>query len=474
MSKIEHSLPLVTMSLVTWVAACVGARDVGVSPVQEPARPPNILLILADDLGYADVGFNGCEDIPTPNIDSLAKNGVQCTSGYVSCPVCSPMRAGLMTGRYQQRFGYEFNPGPTDKASLEFGLPLDEVTLPQQLKKIGYVTGMVGKWHLGLKKELHPNNRGFDEFFGFPHGSHSYFAGARKADPRNPIMRGLEEVDEQEYLTSAFSREAVRFIEQHGNKPFFLYLSYNAVHTPMQAPPESLDRFPSIKNKKRRTYAAMLSAMDDGVGQVLAKLRELGLQRDTLVFFLSDNGGPPKANASRNDPLRGAKGSVYEGGTRVPFVMQWKGHLPEGRIYEQPVISLDIFPTVLAAATQQPIPDLKLDGVNLLPYLSGTRKQPPHEALYWRFGSRCAIRRNNMKMVWDARRPRGRQGRPPWELYDLSSDIGETQDLASEKPEVVTSLKELYASWDSELSKPRWEPVQRAKKGKRAKKRTPQ
>ncbi len=409
-------------------------------------RPPNVVVILADDLGYADVGFQGCKDVPTPNIDSLAATGVKCTDGYVSCPVCSPTRAGLMTGRYQQRFGHEFNPGPVQKDTPAFGLPLSETTLPTVMKKAGYTTGMVGKWHLGQKEELLPPNRGFDVFFGFPHGAHSYIDA--KGDARNPILRGLEPVDETEYLTDAFTREAVRFIDEHHGKPFFLYLPYNAVHAPMEAPAKYLKRFPDIADEKRRTYAAMLSAMDDGIGAVLGKLRELDLERDTLIFFLSDNGGPPSSNASRNDPLRGTKGNVYEGGIRVPFVVRWKGRLPEGATYDKPVISLDILPTAVAAAGGEVPADLKLDGVNLLPYLGGKRDIVPHETLYWRIGLKRAIRRGNLKAVHTAGQP--------WELYDLAPDVGETKDLASDKPEVVDAMKAAYASWDAELAEPRW------------------
>ena len=253
------------------------------------AARPNILVIVADDLGYADLGVQGCKDIPTPHIDSLAKNGVRFTSGYVSCPVCSPTRAGLMTGRYQQRFGHEFNPGPALAAEPDFGLSLKEVPLPQRLKDLGYVTGMFGKWHLGYQPQFHPLKRGFDEFLGFLGGSHSY---VDNRDGANPVQRGTKPVNEVTYTTEMFAAAATDFVARHKADPFFVYLPFNAVHGPLQATDKYLKRFESISDPKRRTFAAMLSAMDDGVGQVLDKLRELGLEENTLIVFFSDNGGP--------------------------------------------------------------------------------------------------------------------------------------------------------------------------------------
>ncbi len=428
--------------VLTLLAAAVFA----VPAARAADRKPNVILIVADDLGYADLGCHGGKEIPTPNIDSLAKNGVRCTNGYVSCPVCSPTRAGLVTGRYQQRFGHEFNPGPPATASKEFGLPLTEVTLANRLKGAGYATVMVGKWHLGYEPKFHPMKRGFDEFFGFPGGAHHYLNA--KAAPDNPILRGTEAVDEKEYLTDAFTREAVAAIDKHHKHPFFLYLTYNAVHAPMQATKKYLDRFEKIADEKRRTYAAMLSAMDDGVGAVLDKVRQTGVEDNTLIFFVSDNGGPPPANASRNDPLRERKGTTYEGGVRVPFLVQWKGKLPAGKTYDHPVIALDIHPTAAAAAGAKLAADAKLDGVDLLPYLTGSNEKRPHETLYWRFGERTAVRHGNWKLV--------KNGLGEAQLFDLVNDIGEKKDLASEKPEKAKELAALYAKWNSELAKPLW------------------
>ncbi len=284
----------------------------------------------------------------------------------MSGPYCSPTRAGLLTGRYQQRFGHEFNPGN----GPELGLPLSETTIADRLRSAGYATGLVGKWHLGAAPEFHPQRRGFDEFFGFLGGAHSYFPGQGA-----PIYRGTSEVKEPGYLTDAFGREAVAFIDRHKAGPFFLYLAFNAVHTPMDATDARLKRFEAIADTRRRTYAAMLTAMDEAVGQVLDKLRAEGLDEDTLVVFFSDNGGPTMPgttiNASRNDPLRGSKRTTLEGGIRVPFAWRWTGTLPAGTVYERPIIQLDVLPTALAAAGVEAEPGWRLDGVNLLPYLSG-------------------------------------------------------------------------------------------------------
>jgi arylsulfatase A-like enzyme len=410
------------------------------------ARKPNILVIISDDHGYAEIGVQGCRDVPTPRIDSLAKNGVRFTNGYVSCPVCSPTRAGLLTGRYQQRFGHEFNPGPALTADAEFGLSLKETTLAERLKSLGYATGMVGKWHLGYKPEFNPTKRGFDEFFGFLGGGHPYL-GERRGDG-NPVMRGTMPVEEKEYLTDAFGREAVAFIEKHKSEPFFLYLAFNAVHNPLEASDKYLKRFESLQGK-RRTFAAMLSAMDDNVGRVLDKLRELKLEEDTLIFFVADNGGPTPNTTSRNDPLRGAKGQVYEGGIRVPFIVQWKGQLPAGKVYEQPVIALDIHPTAVAVAGGKLAPEWKLDGVNLLPYLKGERTDAPHRALFWRFGEQHAIRQGDWKLL----KVRG-AAKP--ELYNLAEDMSEKNDLAEKHPDRVKQLTDAYNAWNAQLQEPRW------------------
>lgn len=419
---------------------------------------PNIVVIVADDQGYADLGAHGGEDIATPHIDSIAKNGVLCSNGYVSGPYCSPTRAGLFTGRYQQRFGHEFNPGPASQSG-DLGLTLAEKTIADRLKAAGYVTGMVGKWHLGSAPQFHPLKRGFDEFYGFLGGSHSYF---EVGNGRETVQRGAEPVDKVTYLTDDFAREAVAFVDRHKQHPFFLYLPFNAVHTPMHAPPKYQERFAGIENEKRRTYAAMTSAMDDAVGAVLAKLKEAGVEDNTLIFYISDNGGPP-VNASNNGALRGHKAQTLEGGVRVPFFVQWKARLPKGVVYEQPVIQLDILPTALAAAGAPAVTDTKLDGVNLLPHLTGENKAAPHEALYWRFGQQTAIRMGNWKLV----KHNQSESR---ELYDLSKDIGETTDLAKQHPDKFAELEAAWKKWDGELVEPAWG-AQRAAAAKNANKK---
>ncbi|WP_169331891.1 sulfatase [Zavarzinella formosa] len=425
-------------------------------------KRPNIIMIVGDDMGYGDIGVHGVKDIPTPNIDKLSKDGVRFTNGYVSGPYCSPTRAGLLTGRYQQRFGHEFNPGP--KAEAAFGLSLKETTLPSRLKDIGYKTGMVGKWHLGFEDQFNPINRGFDEYFGFLGGAHDYF---KNGMGQNAIVRGTKPVEEKEYLTDAFAREAVSFIEKNQKDPFFLYLTFNAVHTPLEASEKYLKRFESIKDEKRQKYAAMMSAMDDAIGQVLATVNKAGLEKDTLVAFISDNGGPP-VNGSNNGPLHGFKATTWEGGVRVPYFIKWPAAFAGGRTLDHPVIQLDLHTTILNAAGAQAKTDWKLDGVNLLPTLTGEKKDPPHTALYWRFGAQVAIRAGDWKLV-KANEPgspvtRTEKRLDGAKLFNLADDIGEKTDLAAKNPEKVKELTELWEKWNAELVPPTWLPAPAAKK----------
>ena len=431
---------------------------VALANYSQAASKPNIIIIVADDLGYADLGIHGCKDIHTPHIDSIAKNGVRCTSGYVSGPYCSPTRAGLLTGRYQQRFGHEFNPGPAGNNSPAFGLSLDETPLPQLLKNAGYKTGMVGKWHLGSTEKFNPINRGFDEYFGFLGGANSYNHG--KTIVSN-IVRGTKPVDEKEYLTDAFAREAVAYVDKQKNAPFFLYLTFNAVHTPLQASPKhdiDIDRIP---NPNRRTYASMLFAMDDAIGKLLAKLDKENLTENTLIFFISDNGGPESVNFSDNGHLKGVKATTWEGGIRVPFFVQWKAVLPKGKVYDNPVIQLDILPTVLAASGGEYSHKKKLDGVNLLPYFKGENKEPPHDALYWRFGAQMAIRMGDWKLTKapgeDIKFNRADLASAEGShLYNLKEDIGEQKNLSATNPEKVKTLTQAWNQWNKDLEKPAW------------------
>jgi arylsulfatase A-like enzyme len=425
----------------------------------QAAQKPNVIIILADDLGYADIGVNGCNDIPTPHIDQIAKNGVRFTAGYANHPVCAPSRAGLISGMYQHRFGFENNSGLERAAAPNFGLPHNVPTIAERLKSAGYATGLIGKWHVGFKEGMRPNDRGFDYFYGF-------LGGARSFDPQEsqdtaPIMRNGEIVnDETEYLTDAFGREAVDFIQNSSQattatatqtsesaQPYFLYLSFSAVHLPLEVPPAYEERFPNITDPKRKPYAGMLAAMDDAVGDVMAKVRELGQEENTMVFFYSDNGGPTAHTTSSNGPLRGSKGSVYEGGIRVPFVMQWRGSVPAGQTYDEPVIGFDCHGTAVAAAG---IEGENLDGKNLLPYLTGEETTAPHPYLCWRSGSQKAIRMGDWKLV-------SRKSGDEVQLFNLKADIREKEDLSSREPGKLKELEKQLAEWEKGTVPPAWE-----------------
>jgi arylsulfatase A-like enzyme len=443
------------MKKILWIAASLLLSNAIMAQQRATMEKPNIIIILTDDQGYADVGFNGSKDIRTPGIDRLARNGVVFKEGYVSYAVCGPSRAGLITGRYQDRFGFSRNPllAPNDST---MGLPLSEETMADALKKAGYATGAIGKWHLGAHESLHPNKRGFDEFFGFLSGGHQYFpenltlkdlseVKAQFDGYRTKLLRNHTRIEESEYLTDAFSREALKFVQAHNQEPFFLYLAYNAPHAPMQATEKYLSRYPDIEDPKRKTYAAMVSAVDDGVVQLLDQLESLGIEENTLVFFLSDNGGPTKDNGSNNKPLRGFKGDFFEGGIRVPFALQWKGQVNAGQIYSNPVISLDIFATISSLANVSP--KNELDGVNLIPYLTGEKYGFPHEELYWRNhdAKRFAVRTPSWKMIQDPNRNF---------LFDIKSDIGESNNLFEQQGNQVKQLGLSLERWKLWLKKP--------------------
>lgn len=445
------------LSLVACAACFVGT--VSMSAAAE--TKPNVLLIVCDDVGWGEFGFQGGTDIPTPNIDSIANHGVRFRQGYVSCPVCSPSRAGLMTGRYQTRFGHESNSG-----MKKLGLDVRETTIADRLKTLGYATCAVGKWHLGEVAQYHPLKRGFDEFFGTLANT-SYFHPLLFVDSRkSPDVIPVE--DDQFYTTEQYGFRTADWIEKHQQEPWFVYLPFNAQHNPLEAPQSYLDRFPNISDKKRRTFAAMMSAMDDSVGRVLGKIRELGQEERTLVVFHSDNGGPSKSTTSSNLPLRGVKAQTWEGGIRVPFCIQWKGHLPAGKTFESPVIQLDLHPTILAAAGETIDADWKLDGVNLLPYLAGDAAGAPHETLYWRYGDQWAVRHGDYKLVV------AEEGSGKPELYHLAEDVSEAHDLAADQKKKVKELQRLYDAWNAEQAAPNApvEPkVKAEKKGKKAKKK---
>lgn len=414
-----------------------------VPPPQGKAKP-NIVLVVADDLGYGELGCYGGKDIPTPNIDSLAVDGVRFTDGYVSCPVCAPTRAGLLTGKYGPRFGFEFNPGPQEAAASNFGLLKSQQTLAERLKAQGFTTGMVGKWHLGYKDGLTPTDRGFGSFFGFLGGAHGYRGNGKGGS----ILKGKDKIDEPAYLTYAFGREAVGFIEANKSRPFFLYLPFNAVHAPLQAPPRLAAKTASFPEGKRRTFAGMLMAMDEVVGQVLTTLKKNGLDENTLVIFLSDNGGPTAQTTSSNGLLRGFKGQTWEGGIRIPMMFRWKGQLHGKTEFTKPAIAIDIVPTVMQAIGSPVGANERLDGVSLLPYLNGTKRGDPHDTLYWRFGSQSAIREGDWKLV-------SSQGATD-ALFNLSKDIGEKTNLASSEARRVKAMRAKWQAWSETLEEPKW------------------
>jgi arylsulfatase A-like enzyme len=427
---------VVRAAIVLWL--CVVALNTACSPA---APPPNIVLLLADDLGYADLGVHGTQDVATPALDGLAASGMRMTQAYVTAPYCAPSRASLLTGRYQQRYGFEYNPesGRDEGAP---GLDPNERTLGSLLQAQGYETAIIGKWHLGFDPQLAPQQHGFDHFFGFLGSSHTYHT----RDRPSALLRDSQPVKERAYLTDAFAREAVAFLERPHTKPFFLYLPFNAVHVPLEAPQRQLARFAHIASPERRTYLAMVSALDDAVAQILAALDTQGLRENTIVLFLNDNGASQNNHGS-NAPLRGSKLTVSEGGVRVPFFVRWPGVLDEGSTYAAPVSALDVVPTLLAAAGASLPTDRTYDGVDLAPHWSGARAGRPHEQLFWRAGRSSAVRAGDLKLV---------RHREQVELFDLASDPGEQHDLAAAKPAVVARLRALYDDWEDTMRPPAW------------------
>lgn len=412
------------------------------SPCLAAADKPNILVIVADDLGYADVGFQGCKDIPTPHLDRLAAASVRCSNGYVTHPFCSPTRAGLLTGRYQQRFGHENNPAWLPESTVA-GLPLSQTTLPQVLKTAGYTTGAVGKWHLGAHPQFHPNRRGFDNYYGLLGGGHLYLPDLKgSVEYSIPMDRNGQPEPLKGYLTEVLGREAVSFVAKHQREPWFLYLTFNAPHTPLQVTDKQLKRVQHIQDETRRNYAGLVVGLDDAIGAVLDELNNTGQTAKTQIWFISDNGGPVGVTHSDNSPLRGAKGQVFEGGIRVPFLISWPGRLAAGTEYRQPVHSLDIFATAAATAAATVPPTHALEGVNLLPYLTGEKTSAPHEHLFWRAGGgeRYAVRSGDWKLVAES-------GSNPL-LFNLASDLSESKDVAAEQPTVLARLQQAYVSWN--------------------------
>jgi arylsulfatase A-like enzyme len=419
-------------------------------------RKPNVLFIVADDMGYADLGVIGCQDIPTPQLDALAASGVRLTDAYVTAPYCAPSRAAMLAGRAGTRFGFEFNAGKVTRPGVSVGLPPGARTLAGRLQEAGYRCGLVGKWHLGAGTGQHPLDQGFAEFFGFLGGGSTYFG-----TDGNPVMlmRGRERVPEREYLTDAFGREAAAFIQRQGkaDAPWFLYLAFNAVHAPMQPKPTDLPRAPLASGKLRLPYAGMTIALDDAVGRVMQTLRDGGMDKNTLVVFLSDNGGPTapinsNVNGSRNDPYRGGKRQLSEGGIRTPMFASWPGVIPAGSRCVEPLSTLDLTPTFLAAAGAA-ADDASLEGVNLLPLWRGDVKTLPPRALAWRFGWQFAIREGDWKLVrWKHDDGKGFTDG----LFNLRDDPGESHDLRSAQPKRAKALAAAWLKWNTANVAPLW------------------
>ncbi|VGO15734.1 Arylsulfatase [Pontiella desulfatans] len=424
---------------------CIGLFCVMFSGLAVAKTPPNIVVILSDDQGYADVSYSpfSPKEVSTPNIDKLAASGVVCTDGYASGYVCSPTRAGVMTGRYQQRFGiYTAGQGGT-------GMPLDETWMPMHLKPAGYTSGAFGKWHLGITMDYHPNNRGFDYFYGFMgRGAHDYWEHSPDADMKfgGPIFRNQEILQNEEgYMTSLITKEAVDFIKREKDNPFFAYVAYNAVHAPPQAPEEDIKRY-DTGSETRDILMAMLHHLDLGVGEIVQALKDAGVYENTIIFYLSDNGGASAVEAN-NAPLRGMKQHITEGGIRVPFIVSWPGKLKADSWCNVPVWSTDILPTSLALAGIDPLPGTKpLDGKDIMPALKGNVDQI-HDALYWCSGSegKWAVRQGDWKYLFD----KGETG-----LYNLDDDISEENNLKDAHPEKFQALEKLYNDWFEQMGEP--------------------
>lgn len=448
----------VVSSMFLLVALSARAGELPFS-VDATAGRPNIVFILADDMGYSDLGVTGCADIPTPNIDQLASQGVFLTQAYANGSFCTPTRCALMSGRYQQRTGND------DLTNVTGPLPKSVKTLADRLREAGYATCAIGKWHLGEGDGYLPLDRGFDEFYGFHGGGHTYFPeninptrGGRGYN--SPIYRQDKPIKETRYLTDAFGEEAAAFLKRHrdADKPLFLYLAFNAVHTPMHAKKADLERFAAIGDKKRRTYAGMLSAMDTAIGVVMTELEQSGKAGNTLVIFHNDNGGPTTRNAvngSINKPYRGSKCETFEGGIRVPTVLRWPGMIKPATEYGQPVMTFDLSATALHLAKAD---TAQLDGVDLLPYVTGKEAGAPHDVLFWRSRPRnnnYAVLRGDWKYVCStegAESPKSKNHTPARDmLFNIATDPGEKTDLSAQNPEILAELKRLFSEWDAEM-----------------------
>lgn len=462
---------------------CISATFTSFEALAASPDRPNVVIIIADDLGYGETGMQGNPQIPTPGIDALAASGVRCTHGYVTSSFCSPSRAGLMTGKYQARFGYDMNPIGDQNLLEAAGLPLTETTFISRLQESGYRTGLVGKWHLGASPSKRPMKRGFDSFTGFLREGHYFVPGPPyenvqtmirtrelaegefkqngnffrgnytgrdepNYDKDNPWMNGEKVVVEKEYLTDAITRDAVAFIESDASsdKPFAMVVAYNAVHSPMQGLISDIDNIYGIDDPQRKIFAAMLVALDRGVAKIREAIAKQDAIENTLIVFLSDNGGPTRELTSSNAPLRGGKGDLYEGGVRVPMVWSMPGTIPQGTTEKRAVASIDVAATSLALAGLTDI--ASMDGVNAIPYLCGENRDDLHDRIYWRMGNgKSALRVGDWKIVRAA-------SREPFELYHLATDESEKQNLASQQPARFSELVRAWMAMDSEMQPP--------------------
>ena len=481
--RVSLAVSVVGVMLTAACSSDGGGRDTQRSAT---ASPPNIVVILADDLGYSDVSTYG-DRVQTPNIDRIGSEGAVFTQGYVTTPVCSPSRAALLTGRYQQRFGFEYNARQAPEVP-DVGLLAGELTIADHLRAAGYATGIVGKWHLGFKDEHYPTNRGFDEFYGHLSGATRFintstegalsmatsqeFRARAPDDPRtdllvrgsepaappprsrgNRILRGPEKtvIEEPAYITDVFGDESVDFIRRHAEEPFFLYSAFNAPHSPFEVTEEYYDRFPDVENELHRIYFGMIVALDDAVGRILDALDEAGIADNTLVVFLSDNGCAGHFSGLCScEPLSGGKLTYYEGGVRVPYLLRGPAAVAAGTTVDAPVSTLDILPTALAAAGAEAPADLELDGHDLMPLLDGSAEATGRESLVWRNYPTVAVRSGDMKLI------KPNQDEPGGFLYDLSSDVREQIDLAAERPSEMASLEAAIADWRSITVEPAW------------------
>lgn len=461
---IYNSLVLSVLMVFT---SCSGVKSQSAKANVNNHSRPNIIIVMTDDMGYNDVGFNGSKDIMTPEIDKLANGGTICTSGYVAHSFCGPSRAGLLTGRYPHEFGSQFNLPANSEKSVGEGIPLSEKFMSAALQEAGYYTGVIGKWHLGAVEGYEPKDRGFDHFYGFLGGGHNYFPEdyvakynkQKAAGNKNiweyltPLQRNGVEVEETEYLTDELSQDAVDFVNKSSEKdqPFFLYLSYNAPHTPLEAKKEDMLKFSTIKDKDRRTYAAMVYAVDRGVGELVTALKANNQYDNTLIVFLSDNGGRPDKGAN-NFPLKGRKGDTYEGGFRVPMFFHWPNHVPAGKKFEFPVSALDLYPTFAGLANAKISKDKQLDGKDIWNNLvkgENARKGEMIFAMRHRNGfSDVGVRMDEWKATKAYKRG--------WKLYNINNDMGEAQDLSAKYPDQLKTMVLGAQKWSKEHTEPKW------------------